>query len=400
MNKELLRESPIVEDLHIEHITEEEDNGEKILKIKGTGSRADVFNRNNRRYPKEVLTKAVEKVQPLVDQGKFVGLLDHPGFLDSGDLKNTAIKFNRLWMDNTMLRFEGNVIPTSAGKELSSLLRAKVGIGMSTRGYGTVKPVEGAEGKYDIQDDYELAGIDAVLNESNQYAKISKFENKEGGKNVELTLDKLKEEHPELVEQLKKEFSEELNSDFEDKITKAVDDYVKEHAEEIVKESDEFKSQEYVINTIIEAVKPFIPGQEEYEDAEKQKQIDTLQAEVDGLKKDLEAAKEESTALKAEKELEEAKKEVAEHIGEKVKNHRFAEQLRDRLKDCTSVEDVDSKFESEVKFIESLLTNATEPKGEGFVNNNPEDDSTQTGLDEQKKREQKLAGINTEKGGK
>lgn len=402
MTRELLRESPIIEDLEIIGFTEEEDDehGVRLLRIKGTGSRGDVFNKNKRKYPTEVLQKAVEKIQPLVVKGKFLGQLDHPESSmfggSSGDLERAAIKFTKLWMENTMMRFEANVIPGGPGERLANLLKAKVGVGMSTRGYGSMRPDESDKTgeKVIVQDDYELAGIDAVLNESNQYAKVAHFEHEEGGKDVELTLDSLKKDYPELVKELKAEFEEELTKDFEDKVAKAVEDK-KPEIEQSIKDSDEFKSREQVINTIIEAVKPFVPGQEEYEDAEKQKQIDDLTAKVGSLEKERDEAKGKMESMETEKEAEKAKKAVEAHIEEKIKGQRFAEQLRDRLKDSTSIEDVDAKFESEVNFIKTLVGSADEPEGTGKVKDESKDDDLSSGskLDEEKKRQRALAGL-------
>ena len=406
MSRELLKEQPIFEDIEIEELTEAEDDGLKLLKIKGTASRGDVFNKNNRMYPTKVLRKVAENIQPLIKKGKMTGQLDHPSWFDGGGLKGTAIKFTEMWMDEDYLKFEGNVIPTTAGKELDVLLKAKVGVGMSTRGYGTLKPHKDKRGKENfkklvVQDDYELLGVDAVLNESNQYSKIAQFEHKEGGKDVDLEM--LKSEHPELVEELKKELTEEIQADFDKKVSDAVEEKVKEQKETIIAEamdSDEVKSMKAFVNTVVEAAKPLVPGQKEYVESEKQKEIDELNARLINAEKDKEAAVQEAAELKAEKEKAEVQKKVQDHIDGKVKGHKFAEQLKTRLSECSSVEEVDSKFEQEVAFINDLTNVAEEPTGNGQPKVNEEDDNTKK-LDEEKERQRRLAGIeNPEKGGK
>jgi len=150
MSKELIRETPIFEEIEIQNITEADDDGSKLLKIKGTASRGEIFNRNKRMYPTKVLKKVAEQIQPSIKKGKFTGQLDHPSFFGGGgDLERTAIKFTNMWMEGSDLKFEGNVIPTTPGKELEALLRAKVGVGMSTRGYGTLKPYKHKNGRED-----------------------------------------------------------------------------------------------------------------------------------------------------------------------------------------------------------------------------------------------------------
>ena len=410
MNRELLKEQPIFEDIEIEELTEAEDDGLKLLKIKGTASRGDVFNKNNRMYPTKVLKKVAEKIQPSIKKGKMTGQLDHPSWFDGGGLKGTAIKFTEMWMEGDYLKFEGNVIPTTAGKELEVLLKSKVGIGMSTRGYGSLKPHKNKRGKEDfkklvVQDDYELLGVDAVLNESNQYSKIAQFEHKEGGKDVDLEM--LKSEHPELIEELKNEMkaelTEEIQKDFDDKVSAAAEEKVKEQKEAIIAEamdSEEVKSMKEFVNTVVEAAKPLVPGQKEYVESEKQKEIDELNARLTNAEKDKEAAVQEAAELKAEKEKAEAKEKVTKHIDEKVKGHKFADQLKTRLSECSSVEEVDSSFEKEVAFINELTKNVELPTGSGQLNDNEEDDNTKK-LDEEKERQRKLAGLeNPEKGGK
>ena len=406
MSRELLKEQPIFEDIEIEDLTEAEDDGLKLLKIKGTASRGDVFNKNNRMYPTKVLRKVAENIQPLIKKGKMTGQLDHPSWFDGGGLKGTAIKFTEMWMDGDYLKFEGNVIPTTTGKELEVLLRSKVGVGMSTRGYGTLKPHKDKRGKENfkklvVQDDYELLGVDAVLNESNQYSKIAQFEHKEGGKDVDLEM--LKSEHPELVEELKKELTEEIQSDFDKKVSDAVEEKLKEQEETItakIMDSDEVKNMKEFVNTVVEAAKPLVPGQKEYVESEKQKEIDELTAKLADVEKEKETAVKEAADLKAEQEKAEAQKAVQAHIDEKVKGHKFADQLKTRLSGCSSVEEVDSKFDQEVAFINELTKQVEEPTGIGETKTATEDDNT-TKLDVEKERQRKLAGIeNSEKGGK
>jgi hypothetical protein len=407
--RELIQEVPIFEDIFIEELTEGEDNSLKLLTIKGTASRGDMFNKNNRMYPTKVLKKVAEKLQPTLKSGKFTGQLDHPGWFDDGGLQKTAIKFTKLWMDGDDLRFEGNVIPTTPGKELEVLLRAGVGIGMSTRGYGTVLPYKNKNGKEDakrtvIQDDFELVGVDAVLNESNKYGKVSQFEQMKGGHKVELTLEQLKTDYPELVEELSGELTTSINADFDTKVKAEVDKQVADQTEALkdsikaeMSESQDVKDAKDFINKLVESIKPFIPGQEEYVNTEKQKEIDAL---TDQLAQATETAKTTQTeldALKEEKDAAEAQQKVADHVASKVEGHRFSAQLKDRLSKCTTVEDVDATFDAEVSYIESLVK-AVDPKGEGFAEGNKDDDATSTKGDTEKERQRKLAGIKTEGG--
>ncbi len=404
--RELIQEAPIFEDIYIEDITEGEDDGLKLLKISGIASRGDMFNRNKRMYPTKVLKKVAEKVQPLLKKGKLTGQVDHPGYFgDKGDLERTAIKFTRMWVEGDDLKFEGNVIPTTPGKELAVLLQSKVGVGMSTRGYGTMLPYKNKNGKEDldkmvVQDDFELLGVDAVLNESNKYGKISQFEHEEGGNNVELNLETLKKDYPELVEELTKEVSEDVTKDFDSKVAVAVEAKVAEQKEAIraeVMESDEIAGMKTLINSMIESVKPFVPGQQEYEESQKQKEIDELTAKLATAEENRTANERKLQEMEAEQALHELKAKVSEHVDAKVAGHRFAGQLKARLSECATVEDVDAMFDKEVAYIESLTKEKDDPTGTGIVIPESKDDSTQV-LDKEKERQRKLAGIKSEGG--
>jgi hypothetical protein len=416
--QELIREDPIFEEIEFEELTEAEDkDGTKLLTIKGTASRGNMFNKNNRMYPTEVLNKVVEKLQPVIKRGSFLGQLDHPGggFFGPGrgDLEAAAIKFTNMWMEGDDMKFTGNVIPTNAGKNLEALLRSKVGIGMSTRGYGTQLPHKKKDGKEDttklvVQDDFELMGVDAVLTPANHFGKIAKYEHKEGGNNVELTMELFKKDYSELYDEVKAEVTEavkaDLEKDFEARVETAIaekTDEIKEAAKAEVMDSDEVKNLKQTVSDIVESLKPLIPGQAEYEDAKKQEEIDSLKEQLSVMQTDREAVKAELDGLKAKEAAAEEKAKVVEHINAKVDGQRFAEQLKKRLEKCQTIEQVDESFDAEVEYINSLLEDAEEPTGSGKVKLESQNDATKKQLDEEKKRQQALAGIVTkQEGGK
>lgn len=408
--QELIREDPIFEEIEFEELTEAEDkDGTKLLTIKGTASRGNMFNKNNRMYPTEVLGKVVEKLQPIINRGSFLGQLDHPngGFFGPGrgDLEGAAIKFTSMWMEGDDMKFTGNVIPTTAGKELEALLRSKVGIGMSTRGYGTMIPFKKPNGKEDkskvvVQDDYELMGVDAVLTPANHFGKIGRYEHKEGGNHVDLTMDMFKKDYSELYDEVKAEVTEAVKADLEKDFDARVETAVAEKSEEIkvaakaeVMDSDEVKNLKQTVSDIVESLKPLIPGQAEYEDAKLKEEIDSLKDQLSVVQTDREAIKGELDALKAEKVAADEKAKVVDYINAKIDGQRFAEQLKKRLEKCETVEQVDESFDAEVEYINSLLEDKEDPAGKGRVTSEAHNDSTKKQLDEQKKRQQSLAGI-------
>lgn len=401
-----LYESPLFEDISI--LTEEVGeavNPYKLLTIRGTASRGGVVNKNQRMYPTPVLAKATEMAQAAIRKGKLLGEVDHPD--EAGSLENAAIKYTKLWMEGDTVLFEGEVLATKRGEHLALLLRSGVGVGISTRGYGSVRPIDGPNGTfYEVQPDYELKGIDCVLEESNEFGKVANFESLEGGKEMELTLEMLQNDYPELykqveavvAEQTAKGMKESLEKEFEQKVAQALEDkkadFIAE-AKNDVMESEEVKQLKAIVEAVLTAVKPLIPEEKTKEelDAELVTANEALTAQVESLQGIVNTLNEEKAS--AEKAL--AEQELAKKVGEKidslVEGHRFEKALRAKLEACKTEEEVQSMFESETVFIAFVTEGLDIPKGAGKV----KDENKET-IDEATARQRRLAGL--KEGGK
>jgi len=411
----LLRGEAIFEEIEIIELSEAEQKEEhpyRLLKLRGTASRGGVVNKNNRMYPTSVLNKAVEKAQSKIRRGKFVGELDHPEW-GSGSLSGIAIKYTKLWMEGDYMRFEADVLPTEKGRQLETLLRSGIKPGISTRGYGSVDEREiNGRRVLVVKDDYELAGIDAVLEESNQYAGISSFESK-GGLEMELTVEKLRKDYPDLVKAIEDEVREavkteesktiraDLEKEFEQKVASALEakkESWMEEARKSVMESDEVKQMKTIVDAVVEAVKPVLPAQTKEDlDAALKAENETLKSEVQKKDEKVNQLEQENKDLKAKVEERETRDKVLAKVEEKVKGHRFESILRERLAECKTEEDVEKKFESEVKFIEKLVGSKDVPKGIGEQDEGKDD---KPALDEVRQRQRMLAGIKEEGGSK
>lgn len=198
------------------HLFEETDTDRPpgaIALITGRAAKTGVINKNKRYYSREVFEKTIGKAQTAIAEGSMVGELDHPDW--DASLKTTTIKFTRLFLEEDhndperpFVAFEGIVLDNEHGRQLLSLLEAGVKIGMSTRGSGK-RHVGNIAGEEDVTiiEEFDLDGIDAVGNPSNQFAGIAHHEG-EGddddpsseGDEMELTLETLREKHPKLVE--------------------------------------------------------------------------------------------------------------------------------------------------------------------------------------------------------
>ena len=300
--------------------------------------------------------------------------------------------------------FEGEVLATKAGEHLALLIRSGVGVGISTRGYGSVRPIDGPDGTiYEVQPDYELKGIDCVLEESNEFGKVANFESKEGGKRMELTMEMLQNDYPELyakvvesvTEASKKEMKESLEKDFELKVSQAIEEKKEElmaEAKKEVMESEEVVQLKAIVEAVVNAVKPMVPEAKTKEelDAELVQTNESLQAQIDTLNGVVETLKEEKA--QAEKVLEEQENanKVAEKIDALVEGHRFEKALRQKLEACKTEDEVQNCFESEEAFIASLVENTIVPTGAGKVK---DEDANEEVLSEEVKRQRRLAGL-------
>lgn len=178
-------------------ITEEK---EGALFLKGMFAEADVKNQNKRIYPKKVLENAVKSLQE-----KFkTGMDSHPPIGSSGSYRDVALKFTEAWMENNKAYCKAKVLDTAAGKDLKVIAEEDVDIGLSMRGYGEEKFDKKLDANV-VQDNYSLAGIDAVLEPAFEQAKVIREQKEkelleqEGGPDM----DELKKQIAKILESLK-----------------------------------------------------------------------------------------------------------------------------------------------------------------------------------------------------
>lgn len=174
-NNKQLREEYIHRESPAIYIKEWESKTKKISTIQGIAGKADIVNKNNRIYSLDTYKKAIEDVKEKLERGALLGEIDHPGG-GEGSLKESAVKFKKLWIDGDLLKFECEILKTPAGDLLQGLILSNVGMGVSTRGYGKSKINKIGHIESEMITDYELIGIDFVVEGSNPYSKIEKFE--------------------------------------------------------------------------------------------------------------------------------------------------------------------------------------------------------------------------------
>ena len=144
-----------------------ENNGRLV--VKGVLQRAESKNQNGRVYPREVLLKEVSKyLSEQVSERRALGELDHP---DSSvvNLNNASHNIIEMHWDGDDLLGTVEVLSTPSGNILKELFKSGIKLGISSRGLGSVEPVNeknGEDGTVEVQPDFELIAFDFVSNPS------------------------------------------------------------------------------------------------------------------------------------------------------------------------------------------------------------------------------------------
>ena len=141
----------------VEFLTEQTATGKKLY-IEGPFIQTDKANRNGRVYPKSVMEKSVDKYnQDYVLQRRAIGECQHPE-TPLCMIKDAALLIESLnWQGDNVIG-KALILDNPNGTILKSLIEADFNLGMSTRGLGDGKTVNGI---YYV-DKYLLTAIDAV----------------------------------------------------------------------------------------------------------------------------------------------------------------------------------------------------------------------------------------------
>ena len=141
----------VVEDVN--YLVEEKD-GKKTLYIEGPFLVAEAVNRNGRKYLRETMQKEVSRyTDEYINKNRAFGELGHPD--------TPSINLDRVSQLNVSLREDGNVwigkakiLDTPMGNIARNLIEGGGQLGVSSRGMGSLKSVNGIN---IVQDDFHLA---------------------------------------------------------------------------------------------------------------------------------------------------------------------------------------------------------------------------------------------------
>ena len=133
----------------------EQREGKKQYYIEGIIMQGNITNRNGRMYRIETLEREANRYsKDYVANNRAYGELGHP----SGptiNLERACIMFKSLRREDNNIVGKAKVLDTPMGQIVKGLINDGAGLGISSRGMGSVK--ETKEGVMEVQDDYYLA---------------------------------------------------------------------------------------------------------------------------------------------------------------------------------------------------------------------------------------------------
>ena len=137
----------------VKYLTEEKD-GKKDFFIEGIFLQGDIVNRNGRRYPLHVLEKEVDRyIKEKVETKRAYGELGHPDG-PSINLDRISHLITEIRQDGSNFIGKAKILPTPMGDIARNIIEGGGVLGVSTRGIGSLKEVDGI---MEVQDDFQLA---------------------------------------------------------------------------------------------------------------------------------------------------------------------------------------------------------------------------------------------------
>lgn len=159
---------------------QESQTGEYIFR--GKFAQSDLPTANKRIYPRGLWEREINRLKTKIAEGKVFGELDHP---EDGKtkLQRSAILIQSLSLDKQgQVIGSFKVLNTSMGRELKAIVEGGGAVGVSSRGYGSVRMNE--DGHSVVQDDFTLLTFDPVADpaEETAYPELQKSDEPDSNK--------------------------------------------------------------------------------------------------------------------------------------------------------------------------------------------------------------------------
>ena len=160
------------EAIEVDFVTEEDDNKKKNYFIEGIFMQSETKNRNGRVYPKIILQKEVKRyTDKFINTKRAFGELGHPDG-PTVNLERVSHMITELVEDGANFVGRAKIMDTPYGKIVKNLIDEGAKLGVSSRGMGSLKPVQ--DGLQEVQSDFYLAtAADIVADPSAPDAFVS-----------------------------------------------------------------------------------------------------------------------------------------------------------------------------------------------------------------------------------
>jgi len=127
--------------------------------VRGEFARAGVATENKRLYSQKIWANEMKRLESKMNERNLFGEIDHPTD-GRTSLQRVSHIVTGMKLDDGILVGEAEILPTEKGKILEALLKSGCKVGVSSRGFGSVRSND--EGVDEVQDDYRLVTFDFV----------------------------------------------------------------------------------------------------------------------------------------------------------------------------------------------------------------------------------------------
>lgn len=142
----------------------------QVIHLEGVLQRGETLNQNGRIYPSPILKREVMNYQKKIAEGLAYGECDHPESTVI-ELKNVSHLIREAYMQGNIVYGKLEVLNTPSGMIIQRILEHGGRIGVSSRGLGSTRKINGHEV---VQDDFQLICWDFVSEPSVPGAYMNK----------------------------------------------------------------------------------------------------------------------------------------------------------------------------------------------------------------------------------
>jgi len=151
-------------------ISEATENGIKSLFIEGIYIQGNSVNRNNRKYPTQILEREVFNYNKnYIKENRALGELNHPPTAEIDLSRVSHMVVSLLQRGDDFVGKAKILSSTPMGNIAEALIKEGVKMGVSTRGAGSLRNIGGYN---EVQPDYKLIAIDIVSDPSAKDAYV------------------------------------------------------------------------------------------------------------------------------------------------------------------------------------------------------------------------------------